>query len=58
MKSDNIQCPKNVGMSAFFEKSYKNTRTKISATPYGVADIFMLKKAGTAVSGRHFLSSL
>ena len=45
-------------MSAFFEKSYKNTRTKISATPYGVADIFMLKKAGTAVSGRHFLSSL
>ena len=30
-------------MTAFFEKSYKNTRTKISAIPYGVADIFMLE---------------
>ena len=30
-------------MTAFFEKSYKNTRTKISAAPYGAADIFMLE---------------
>ena len=30
-------------MTAFFEKSYKNTRTKISAAPYRAADIFMLE---------------
>jgi len=38
-----IRFRKTVGTSALFEKSYKNACTKISATPYGVADIFMLE---------------
>ena len=58
--------PKSVGTIAFSQKSYKNTRTKISATPYGVADIFMLemgleraapcRRLVHKVSGGHFLA--
>ena len=43
MKSEYVRFRKTIGMRALFQKSYKNTRTKISATPYGVADIFMLE---------------
>ena len=35
--------PKSVGTLRFFKKSYKYTRTNISAVPYGAADIFMRK---------------
>ena len=48
-------------MTAFFEKSYKNTRTKIPVTPYGVTGIFcaemglerpLRKRAGGTFLGR------
>ena len=51
--------------NAPFQKSYKNTSTKISAAPYGVAYIFMLagdskgqlfQRQGSKVSGGHFVS--
>ena len=67
MESEYVRYQKSVGMSALFEKSHKNTRTKISATPYGVADIFILemgleraapvRRLVQKVSGGHLLDS-
>ena len=44
--------PKSVGMTHFFDKSYKNTRTKKSRYPIGYLDFLLLrlgsKKGGTS----------
>ena len=43
MKSEYVRFRKSVGMSAFLEKSYKNTRTQKSECPYGHSDFLMLE---------------
>ena len=40
--NSNVWMRKCVGMTHFYEKSYKNTRTKIWADPFGSAHIFLL----------------
>ena len=43
MKSEYVRFRKTIGMSALFDKSYKNTRTKEFECPYGHSDFLMLE---------------
>ena len=43
MKSEYVRFRKTIGTSALFEKSYKNTRTKNWAIPYGMAQFYYLR---------------